>query len=83
MIEEAPAQPIENSKFLNVVGKREDSYDELDILFVDDEGEPKTENRYVFDVEKILVFLFASLLVCKSNGVKRVFSSVVSKPNFR
>ena len=56
MNEEAPAQPIENSKFLNVVGKREDSYDELDILFVDDEGEPKTENRYVFNVEKILVF---------------------------
>ena len=41
---EASVQPIENSNFLDVLGKREESEDELDNLFVDDEGEPITAN---------------------------------------
>ena len=46
---EALAQPIENLSFLDEEGERNESEDELDILFVDDKGESETENWNVLD----------------------------------
>ena len=40
----ASVQPLENSNVLNVEEEREESKDELDIVFIDYEGEPETEN---------------------------------------
>ena len=47
---ETSARPIENANFLDVDHAIEESEDQVDILLVDDEGEPETENSYVLDV---------------------------------
>ena len=41
---EASVQPKGNSSFLNVESEKEESEDELDILFFDDKGEKEIEN---------------------------------------